>query len=367
MKKIIKWSALLVVCIVLVSLFYYVREKKSKPVVSGDELLRLALLEIQEHKNYPKAIELTKEALIASPGYTDVRVTLARAFMLNGNIDSAKIQLEKAISNEPENAQGLLYLINISMQTKDTIAGLRYLDAYTSYYPEERESWLKEYLLLLEHREYKKAETVYNTYTRKFKSDTINNAGFDFWRAKGDLDRKQNDLAAAYKSYRSALRFQPAQSEVLQQLVNLSIFFTDYQVALKYNDELLRQHPLNRQYLINESTIYQNLHDKENAAKFATNAYVLQPSDEVAKKNLIDLYLSFAKDETVVNKIYYANLALRISPAQKEALLLLITAHLAAGQYTLALDAINRALSYYPTDPAFFDQKISAFYGTENY
>src|SRR4051812_37323428 len=123
MKKIIKWSVLLIALIVIVSLFYYVQEKKEQPVVSSDELLQLALTEIKDHKNYGKAIELAKQALTGSPDYVDVRLVLARAYMLNENLDSARQHLEKVISNDPKNAQALHYLINISLQQKDTIAG----------------------------------------------------------------------------------------------------------------------------------------------------------------------------------------------------------------------------------------------------
>jgi YaiO family outer membrane protein len=367
MKKIIKWSALLIALTVLVSLFYNVKEKKNRPPVSGDELLRLALIEIRERKDYPKAIALTKQALSASPDYIDVRITLARAYMLNGNMDSAKVHLEKAISKDPKNAQGLLYLVNIFLQEKDTLPALHYLDKYVGYYPEDRDNWLKEYVLLLEHKEYKKADAKYVSYAKRFKKDSIQQISFDYWESKGSRERKSDDLTAAYESFRTALRYRPGQPRVLQQLVNLSTFFNDHASALKYNTELLKQEPVNRQYLINQSVIYQQLNDNENATAFADKAYELNRSDEKARKNLVDMYLSFAKDASSSNKIRYAKSVLQIMPSQKEALLYLINGHLEMNQYTLALETANHALVYYPSDQVFIDKKIGILYDSENY
>ncbi|MES2328257.1 MAG: tetratricopeptide repeat protein [Bacteroidota bacterium] len=367
MKKIIKWSAILVVLLVLVSLVYYVKEKKNRPIVSSDELLRLALIEIREHKNYPKAIELTKQALAASPAYTDVQLTLARAYMLNKNMDSAKWHLENLLVKDNKNAQGLLYLVNISMQEKDTVSGLKYLDQYNTWYPEEREQHLKEYVLLLGHRDYKKAGIVYRSYITRFNRDTIQTAGFDYWTSKAMSERKASDPASAYSSYKKALSYQPHDTAVLQQLTHLSLQFNNSAMALKYNNELLKQDSSNRQYLVTASLIYKILQDDENAALYANKAYESNPSDQLAKKNLADMYISLANDGTMVNKIHYATLALKLIPAQKDALLYLINGYLEMRQYSSALDVINRALGYYPNDQSFIDKKISILYDSGDY
>ena len=368
MKKIIKWSGLILALVVLISLFYYVKEKKNRPVISSDELLRMALLEIREHKNYPRAIELTRQALAISPGYADVQVTLGRAFMLNGNIDSAKANLENAVVvKDKKNEAGLLYLVNINIEEKDTVTALRYLDQYLNFYPADKDTWLKKYILLLQHGEYIQATTVYNFYTSRFDPDTIRAISFDHWKLLGASAHKKGELAMAYESYQKALRVRPANVEILQQLVNLAIHFSNHPSALKYNNALLKQDSANRIYLITASTIYQKLHDNEHAAWYAAKAYALYPSDMITRKNLVALYLALTKDEIPFNKIKYATLALQVEPAQKEALLYLINAHLELHQYTAALNITNRSLGFYPSDQVFIDKKIGILHDMGNY
>ena len=367
MKKIIKWSGLILALVVLISLFYYVKEKKNRPHISSDELLRMALLEIREHKNYPRAIELTREALVISPGYADIQVTLGRAFMLNGNIDSAKANLEKALIKDKKNEAGLLYLVNINIQERDTIIALRYLDQYLGFYPTDKDTWLKKYILLLQYREYTKATAVYNFYTSRFDPDTIRTISFDYWKLLGASAHKKGELAMAFESYQKAFRIRPGESEVLQQLVNLAMHFNNYPSALKYNKVLLKQDTANRMYLITASTIYQKIQDNEHAALYAAKAYSLYPSDIITRKNLVALYLSLTKDEVPSTKIRYATLALQVEPAQKEALLYLINAHLELHQYIAALNTTNRSLGFYPSDQVFIDKKIGILYDMGNY
>ncbi|MEO8171586.1 MAG: tetratricopeptide repeat protein [Sediminibacterium sp.] len=367
MKKIIKWMAVLVALVVLVSLVFYVGQKKHQPAVSSDELLQQALTEIRDHKNYPKAISISKQALVSAPDYIDILVTLGRAYMLQGILDSAKTTLENVLEKDPKNAQSLLYLVTISFELKDTSEVLRHLTSYVNYYPEDKRYTLKNYLLLLEHSEYKNASTVYRAYAKRFGSDSIQIAAFNFWETKAIEEKKQAHLTAAYESYQRAIQFKPAQPQILQQLVGLSMHFKDYRSALRYNGQLLKQDSTNRQYLVTQSNIYQQLNDKDNTALYAGKAYAQNQADPLAKKNLVDMYLAFAKDETGVNKVHYASLALHIMPAQKDALLYLVNAHLEAAHYGPALEATNRALAFYPNDQIFIDKKAGILYSSGNY
>jgi len=366
MKKIIKWLGLVIALVVLVSLFYYVKEKKNQPVVSSDELLKMALIDIRERKDYPRAITLLRRALTASPKYADIQVTLGRAYLLNGNLDSAKKYLLSAIVLDIKNADARLYLVNISMQQKDTLSAIGYIDQYLQYYPGDEKIWLKKYILLLQHGEYASAERVYRSFSKQFSEDTIRIISFNEWRSIAEAQRKNGDLARAYESYRKALAYQHGQPEVLQQLINLAMQYRDYRAAERYNKLLLKRDSTHTPYLINASAIYAKLNNYEQAALYAARAYKLNPTIK-ARNQLADFYLALAKNANPEDKIRYATQVLQLLPAHKETLLYVINGNLDLNQYAEALRFTNQALDHYPSDGAFINKKIGILYDTKNY
>ena len=146
---------------------------------------------------------------MASPKYADIQVTLGRAYLLNGNLDSAKKYLLSAIALDKKNADARQYLVNISMQQKDTLSAIGYIDQYLQYYPDDEKIWLKKYILLLQHRDFAKAERVYRSFSKQFTEDTIRMISFQEWRSIAEAHRRSGDPARAYESYRKALAYQP--------------------------------------------------------------------------------------------------------------------------------------------------------------
>lgn len=59
--------------------------------LSSDELFTQARSQAFDNKNYPKAIQLSKEALKKSPNYTDISVFLGRLYTWSDQVDSARI------------------------------------------------------------------------------------------------------------------------------------------------------------------------------------------------------------------------------------------------------------------------------------
>ena len=235
MKKIIKIVALVLAVIILVSLFFYVKDKKNPPLFSSDDLLKQALIEIRDHQNYPKAIRICREALAISPKYTDIQVTLGRAYLLNGNLDSANFFLRKAIQRDKKHPEALQYLVNITLQQKDTVGSLKYLEQYLKYHPTDRSLQLKKYILLLQHRQYAEAERSYLFYVAKFNPDSIRLISFDYWQSRAVLQNKSGDAAGASSSYRKALNYQPGNQAILQEIVKLSHRYTGHTPAAAYS------------------------------------------------------------------------------------------------------------------------------------
>lgn len=67
-----------------------------------DQLFGLARRVAFEKKNYPLAIQLSKNALVKSPGYSDVRIFLGRIYTWNNKADSARESFDYVIGHNPK-------------------------------------------------------------------------------------------------------------------------------------------------------------------------------------------------------------------------------------------------------------------------
>lgn len=68
---------------------------------SSDELFQQARKLAFDQKDYLKAISLTKEALVKSPEYADIRIFLGRLYTWSDKPDSARIELKKVLDANP--------------------------------------------------------------------------------------------------------------------------------------------------------------------------------------------------------------------------------------------------------------------------
>ncbi len=357
-RKIIKWGGFLLALVVLVSLYYYVREKKHEPLVSSDELLKNATIEIREKKNYPKAIILLREALRSAPKYADVRAALGRAYFLNGQPDSAKKYLLSALRYDKKNESSLLNLVGVSLTEKDTVAAIQYLSKYLSYYPKDAASWRKKYTLQLQRRQYADAEISYHAFAKRFPIDTLRRIAADYWQTYASEQKIRGNLSGAYRSYQRALAYQPNDPRLLDQLVILGLQQRDYGTAKRYNDVLLRKDSSNNRYRAHAYAIA--MRGKDTAAKVETalKAYTRNPSDATVEKDLTDLYVALAAGAKGEDKVAYATRLLRIRPNHREGWLYTINGLLEMSRYNAALDAADKALHHYPSDQLFINKKI---------
>lgn len=66
-----------------------------------DELFQMARTAAFDEDNYPKAIELTKQALEKSPDYSDVRIFLGRLYTWTDKTDLARSEFQRVLEKDP--------------------------------------------------------------------------------------------------------------------------------------------------------------------------------------------------------------------------------------------------------------------------
>src|SRR5688500_5840190 len=72
-----------------------------------DSLFAQARAAAFDQKDYPKAINLSKQALRLAPGYTDIVVFLGRLYTWNKQTDSARYYLDLALRQKPGHEEAL--------------------------------------------------------------------------------------------------------------------------------------------------------------------------------------------------------------------------------------------------------------------
>lgn len=81
---------------------------------NSDQLFQMARTEAFEKTNYPRAISLTKQALVKSPDYGDIRIFLGRLYTWTDKPDSARTEFSRVIRVSPDNKD--LYLAYGSLE-----------------------------------------------------------------------------------------------------------------------------------------------------------------------------------------------------------------------------------------------------------
>ncbi|MBD1394838.1 tetratricopeptide repeat protein [Mucilaginibacter glaciei] len=100
------------VAVFLLFLTFTARAQQA-PEKSNKELLDLAVYEINEDKNYPYAFDLVNFGLKQNPDDTELRVLLARLYVLTKEPAKAGAEFKKVLGKDPNNADALQYLKDI--------------------------------------------------------------------------------------------------------------------------------------------------------------------------------------------------------------------------------------------------------------
>lgn len=109
------------------------------PIYSSDELFQQARTEAFEQKNYPRAIELVKQALVKSPDYTDLSVFLGRLYTWTDQTDSARVVFDQLLARKVENDDFFLAYASLEYWNDQESKALQLIDQGLVYSPQSEE------------------------------------------------------------------------------------------------------------------------------------------------------------------------------------------------------------------------------------
>jgi YaiO family outer membrane protein len=143
--------------IILVPVILLGISASSQDSTSADGLFESARKAAFDEKNYPKAIELSKKALVIAPKYSDIRIFLGRVYTWSKQYDSARAAFEYVLGYAPENEDASAAYTDLEYRNDHYDAALIVADKGLQYHPVSEALLLKKAKVLVALRRFKEA------------------------------------------------------------------------------------------------------------------------------------------------------------------------------------------------------------------
>ncbi|MEO6733849.1 MAG: YaiO family outer membrane beta-barrel protein [Ferruginibacter sp.] len=141
--------------------------------ISSDEYFQMARKAAFDKKDYTTAISLLRQALVQSPGYTDIQIFLGRVYYWNDQPDSSLLMLRAAIENKPSYEEASIAIADIEYFSDHYPSALYHVEQGLRYNPASKELMLRRAKLLAALARYKEAWLVTDSLLQ---TDPKNNA-----------------------------------------------------------------------------------------------------------------------------------------------------------------------------------------------
>ncbi|MFD2163496.1 YaiO family outer membrane beta-barrel protein [Paradesertivirga mongoliensis] len=126
----------------------------------SDELFREARTAAFEKKNYPLAIQLSKEALSKSPDYKDIRIFLGRVYTWSDKPDSARAEFKTVLKQEQGHEDASLAYASLEFWNDQYNQALQLTNDGLQFHPESKDLLLLKAKILNNLNRYKEADKV---------------------------------------------------------------------------------------------------------------------------------------------------------------------------------------------------------------
>lgn len=130
---------------------------------SSDELFQQARKAAFDQKDYPKAISLSKQALIKSPDYSDIHVFLGRIYTWSDKLDSARTQFNLVLNKHPDNEDASFAYGSLEYWNNNSVKALQYVTDGLKYHPQSKDLLLLKAKVLNDLKRYAESNTTLDT------------------------------------------------------------------------------------------------------------------------------------------------------------------------------------------------------------
>ena len=126
----------------------------------SDELFKQARSTAFDKKDYPLAINISRQALAKSPEYKDIRVFLGRLYTWSDKTDSARLEFEMVLQQDPGNEDGSLAYASLEYWNDNDAKALYIVDGGLDKHPDSKDLMLLKAKILNNLNKYLEADKV---------------------------------------------------------------------------------------------------------------------------------------------------------------------------------------------------------------
>lgn len=127
---------------------------------TSDQLFQDARKAAFENKNYPLAIQLSRQALAKSPDYSDIRVFLGRVYTWSDFPDSARTEFRYVLRAHPDYEDAYVAIADLEYWNDRPDTALKYVNQGLQYYPRSEELILRKARVLVAQKQLQEAAKV---------------------------------------------------------------------------------------------------------------------------------------------------------------------------------------------------------------
>lgn len=134
---------------------------------SSDELFLQARTAAFDEDNYPKAIQLSKQALEKSPDYADIRIFLGRIYTWSDKVEDARKEFKRVLAKSPDNEEASVAYANLEFWNNNSREALKVINSGLSHHPNSIDLLLYKARLLNDIKKWPEAEEVVESILEK--------------------------------------------------------------------------------------------------------------------------------------------------------------------------------------------------------
>lgn len=335
--------------------------------LTADDYLAMVTQKIRE-KDYRKAIQLSYEGLENRPDYMDLHFMQGRAFMLNGNLDSARIKFKYVMTEAPRYRDAYLLATNLEMQLNNKEEANCIINDGLYYFPFERDFMIKKLEVLDFNRDMRNAEKYAEKLISVHFNDSIAIAYYISYKL--ECARYYTKLGNYYKAmdcYAAVLEEAPFNKEAREAMYNLELKKGNTQSVIDMVNSELGKDPKSYEFLSKKVILLSDLYRYSEALEAAEQLVKYYPGDSRARILHYETQMACGRFYMKEDPYLVFQGVLEKRPTDKEALNYTINLATARGLYLDALLYENKAILAYPNDVEFLEKKVGTLETMQRY
>lgn len=319
-------------------------------------------------RDYKKAVELLEKASDVSPKNLDIHLMLGRAYMLNGQYDRSRNELQYVTRENPQYRQAYAYLINLESSRGNWADALCYADDGLFHYPGDREFILKKLDILSRLRNRNEANRYADQIIDKYPDDSsVIKAYIGTKLASGRAYRNGGSVVRAKYDFEKVLEQDPGNQEALEEIYNLEIRSGNYDYSLAHINRALQTSPRSYEFLMKKVGILQLMNRYPEAIGTLQQVQKLYPGDTKASQVETELRMDAGRFYMSTDPYLQFQSVLEKSPGNREALDYVINLSYSRGLYQESLQWINKGLRGNANDVALLKKKMGVLEQLKSY